>query len=81
MRNRLGLHRGIDNHPLQVLGADGASLVCHRQTFLDQRDERMTIASVGALCGSCPNQAVPYEAIGGVLGAGGPDGSLSGGRA
>ena len=39
MRNRLGLYRGIDDHPLQVLRADGASLVRHRQTFLDQRDE------------------------------------------
>ena len=35
MRNCLGLHRGIDDHPLQVLGADGASLVGPRQTFLD----------------------------------------------
>ncbi|MGF6430983.1 hypothetical protein AB7M47_008101 [Bradyrhizobium elkanii] len=39
MRNGLGLHRGTDHHPLQILGTDGASLVCHRQTFLDQRDE------------------------------------------
>lgn len=37
MRNGLGQRRGIDRHPLQVLGTDGASLV--RQTFLDQRDE------------------------------------------
>ena len=29
----------IDRHSLQVLGTDGASLVRHRQTFLDQRDE------------------------------------------
>lgn len=36
MRNRLGLHRGIDDYPPQVL-ADSASLVCHRQTCLDQR--------------------------------------------
>ena len=39
MGNGLGLHRGIDHHSLQVLGADRASLVRHRQTFLDQRDE------------------------------------------
>ena len=39
MRNGLWLHRGIDRHSLQVLGTDGASLVRHRQTFLDQRDE------------------------------------------
>jgi hypothetical protein len=39
MRNGLWLHRGVDRHSLQVLGTDGASLVRHRQTFLDQRDE------------------------------------------
>src|SRR5258705_10129503 len=39
MRNGLWLHRGIDRHSRQVLGTDGASLVRHRQTFLDQRDE------------------------------------------
>lgn len=39
MRNRLWLHHGIDRHSLQILGTDGASLVRHRQTFLDQRDE------------------------------------------
>ena len=39
MRNGHWLRRGIDRHPLQVLGTDGASLVRHRQTFLDQRDE------------------------------------------
>ena len=39
MGDRLWLHRGIDRHPLQVLGTDGASLVRHRQTFLEQRDQ------------------------------------------
>ena len=39
MGNGLWLHRGIDHHSLQVLGTDGASVVRHRQTFLDQRDE------------------------------------------
>ena len=39
MARGLWLHRGIDRHALQVLGTDGASLVRHRQTFLDQRDE------------------------------------------
>src|ERR1700743_3962974 len=29
MRNGLGLHRGIDHHPLEVLRPDGASLVRH----------------------------------------------------
>lgn len=29
MCNRLGLHCGIDDHPLQVLGTDGAGLVRH----------------------------------------------------
>lgn len=49
MRDRLGLHRGID-HPLLVLMADGASLVRHRQTFLDQRDELFLAGPMTPAC-------------------------------
>src|SRR5579883_2476262 len=30
MRDRLRLHRGVDHHPLEILGLDGAGLVRHR---------------------------------------------------
>jgi len=50
MRNCLGLYRGIDHHALQVLGTDGASLVRHRQTFLDQRDELFLAEPLAPAC-------------------------------
>jgi hypothetical protein len=50
MRNGLWLHRGIDRHSLQVLGTDGASLVRHRQTFLDQRDELLLAEPLAPAC-------------------------------
>lgn len=39
MRNGFWLHGGINHHSLLIVGIDGASLVRHRQTFLDQRRE------------------------------------------
>ena len=39
MRDRLGLHRGVHHHPLQVLGLDRAGLVRHRQALLEQGHE------------------------------------------
>jgi len=39
MGHRLGLHRGVDHHPLEILGLDGAGLVRHRQALLHQRHE------------------------------------------
>jgi hypothetical protein len=50
MRNGLRLHRGIDHHPLKVLGTDGANLVRHRQTFLDQRDELFLAEPLAPAC-------------------------------
>jgi hypothetical protein len=50
MRNCLGLHRGIDHHSFQVLRPDGASLVRHRQTFLDQRNELLLAEPQAPAC-------------------------------
>ena len=39
MGDRLGLHRGIDRHPLAVARRQCPGLVRHRQALLDQRRE------------------------------------------
>ena len=39
MRDGLGLHRGVDHHPLQVLGRDRAGLVRDGQALLNERHE------------------------------------------
>ena len=39
MGDRLGLHRGVHGHALQILGLERAGLVRHRQALLEQRRE------------------------------------------
>lgn len=50
MRDRLRLHRGIDDNPLEVLGRDGAGLVRHRQALLDESHELLLTQALPPPC-------------------------------
>ncbi len=60
MRDRLRLHRRVDDNPLEILGRDRARLVRHRKALLDE-GHQLFLAQ--ALAPACQRRAVERDLI------------------